>query len=373
MPSRPETPPAPPAGETPAPSRSRRAVRAAVKLAVLAAALALTWRMASGIGWPALGERLGEADPALLVAAAVVLALRFVAWERRWSLGLDALGVAAGAGRRLTVLLASVFANHVTPSLRVVGGILRARYLSSPRGATGPGFARLYGSVVFDQLVHHAASWAVTWATLVVVAFALGRPGLGAGALALALSLALAAAVFGGRLRRSRLLRRAAERVGRRVERLRPLLARGEPIVSTAAELATRPGLVGRAAFWGLAYPILNLAGQWLLFRALGMEVDPVTVGAVVGLGALAGFATGTPGGVGSTEAAMIAAYAALGVDPVEAVAGTLLFRGLHYLVVVALGLPSLAFHELTAGGRGVGAAAPAPVSDPDRSAPEPL
>ncbi len=46
----------------------------------------------------------------------------------------------------------------------------------------------------------------------------------------------------------------------------------------------------------------------------------------------------------------MIAAYAALGVDPVEAVAGTLLFRGLRYLVILALGLPSLAFHELAAG-----------------------
>ncbi len=69
----------------------------------------------------------------------------------------------------------------------------------------------------------------------------------------------------------------------------------------------------------------------------------------------------------------MIAAYAALGVDPVEAVAGTLLFRGLHYLAVLGRGLPSLAFHELAAGPRRPAAAARTPVRDPDRRAPEPL
>ncbi len=365
------------AGETPGPSRRPRALaaaaRAIVKIAILGAALALAWKMASRIGWPALADRVGEADRALLVAALIALALRFVAWERRWSLALDPLGAAGGAGRRLTVLLASVFANHVTPSLRVIGGILRARYMVRPAVLGGPRFARLYGSVVFDQFVHHATSWAVTWMAVVAVAFALGRRGLGAGALALGAALALAAGLSGKRLRQSRLLRRAAERAGRRVERLRPILDRGRPIVSTTAELAARPGLVRNATLYSLAYVLLNLAGQWLLFRAIGVDVDPLTVGAVVGLGALAGFATGTPGGVGSTEAAMIAGFAALGVDQIEAVAGTLLYRGLHYGVVAVLGLPSLVYHELRQGSGKPGAATASPVTDRDPRAPEPL
>jgi hypothetical protein len=42
----------------------------------------------------------------------------------------------------------------------------------------------------------------------------------------------------------------------------------------------------------------------------------------------------------------MVASFAALGVDRVDAAAGTLLFRGLHYATVLGLGLPALVLLE---------------------------
>jgi len=39
-----------------------------------------------------------------------------------------------------------------------------------------------------------------------------------------------------------------------------------------------------------------------------------------------------------------------MGLTPELAMAGTLLFRGLHYLLVLAIGLPALAILELGAG-----------------------
>ncbi len=67
----------------------------------------------------------------------------------------------------------------------------------------------------------------------------------------------------------------------------------------------------------------------------------------MIGLGGFAGIVTGTPGGVATTEAASIAGYVALGLGRAEAVAGVLLFRGLHYALVLGLGSPCLLYWEL--------------------------
>jgi uncharacterized membrane protein YbhN (UPF0104 family) len=72
-----------------------------------------------------------------------------------------------------------------------------------------------------------------------------------------------------------------------------------------------------------------------------------LTVAITVALGAAAGQLTGTPGGAATTEAAMIACFVALGVDRVEAVAATLLYRGLHYGLIMILGVPALLYFEL--------------------------
>lgn len=46
-------------------------------------------------------------------------------------------------------------------------------------------------------------------------------------------------------------------------------------------------------------------------------------------------------------EAALIGGYALMGIGRLEAVAGTLLYRGLHYILVLLFGLPSLITVEL--------------------------
>jgi uncharacterized membrane protein YbhN (UPF0104 family) len=73
----------------------------------------------------------------------------------------------------------------------------------------------------------------------------------------------------------------------------------------------------------------------------------------------------GTPGGLGTTEATMVAAYVALGVDRVSAGAATLLFRGLHYALVIAVGGPALVGFELRSAWR----AAKRPAADAKRRA----
>jgi uncharacterized protein (TIRG00374 family) len=113
-------------------------------------------------------------------------------------------------------------------------------------------------------------------------------------------------------------------------------------VAALIADRSIRPPMVG----WTLVFTALNLAAQWILFRALGVSVDLFVVTGVIGAGTVVGALTGSPGGLATTEATMTAGYVALGVGQVDAAAATLLYRGLHYVVVLVCGVPSLLYFE---------------------------
>jgi uncharacterized protein (TIRG00374 family) len=113
------------------------------------------------------------------------------------------------------------------------------------------------------------------------------------------------------------------------------------------SELVATKGLGLRTSALGGLLFAFNALTQWAVFLALGHRVDPWVVAAAVALGATAGTLTATPGGLGGTEAAMIAFYDALGIDPAVGAAGTLLFRAVHFAAVIGTGLPSFALLEL--------------------------
>jgi uncharacterized protein (TIRG00374 family) len=100
----------------------------------------------------------------------------------------------------------------------------------------------------------------------------------------------------------------------------------------------------------GFGFFVLNILAQWFVFHALGVDVNPLVLLAGVALGNAAGMLTGTPGGLGTTEAAMVGSFVMMGMDRVDATAGTLLYRGLHYASILAIGLPSLLFLEFRPG-----------------------
>jgi uncharacterized membrane protein YbhN (UPF0104 family) len=322
---------------------------AAGKLAVVALAVWLAVRLLRGVRWADLEARLEGADWPPIGLALLLLVARFLVWDVRWYLAMRRV---APGGPRLArgffALLASAAVNLVTPSVRLAGGLVRARYTAQGEA----GFGHAYGVVLFDQLAHNAVMTALSLSALVVTAFALGYRTLGWGALA---ALAVAGAVVavwsrrsggdgaGGGLARA-LARRAEAAGGRRIGRL---LAHSHDAVQVFARLFADRALRWQVAALGGVFFAVNAMAQWLIFRGLGAEVSPAVVVGAVSLGLAAGTLTGAPGGIGATEAAMVATFAALGVGSVDAAAGTLLYRGLHYAVVLALGLPALVGLEL--------------------------
>jgi uncharacterized protein (TIRG00374 family) len=345
---------APAAGEAPAQPRARAPrrllrplLRLLVQLALIAAAGWLAGGVLRAVGWHELLDRLRTADPWLTLVALALLVGRFVIWDVRWRLAFRELGDAPGPLHSFFTLLGAACANTLTPMARLVGGLLRARYVSSEGEHS---FGRVFGVVVFDQLAHQVVLVITGWLAFAGMAWVLGMFRLALFAL---VTLLVASVLFDVALRhwqqgkRDRLvawLTRRADAL--ETGRVQSVYYHGREAVGVVRELLARPRLRRQALLLGVVYVLINAGAQWALFRALGHPIDMLTVLLAVTAGTAAGTFTGTPGGVGTTEAGMVLAYVALGVPQLDAGAGTLLFRGLHYVVVLALGLPALLVFE---------------------------
>jgi uncharacterized protein (TIRG00374 family) len=318
-----------------------------LKLGVIALAIILIARVAANISWTDLRREISEARPGPLATGFLFLLARWWIWQYRWSLALGEIGERTRARRRFAALSASILVNHVTPTARVLGGVVRTRYLS---GRWGGPFSKVYAAVLFDQLVHHAVIGLFTWLAFIGGAWVFGRPRLAVGA---ALTLIVVALIVGRKAGRvepvdpelglgAPLLSGARKRV----ERLAPFLDHGRETLRIVRRLFRTRRLVVRSAAWSAGVFIASAIAQWCLFLALGTDIGPIKVAAIVGLGGFAGALMGTPGGIGSTEAAMITGFVAVGVSRLDAVTAVLLFRGLHYALVFGCGIPSLAALE---------------------------
>ena len=302
----------------------------------------------SDLSWSRLAERVAAARAPFVALGVGLLLARYVLWDWRFRRATRLiLGDASGPFLGFFVLMASAALNLITPTARVIGGLMRARYFA--RGYQRP-FGLLYGVVLYDQVAHHAVMSVCTWIVFSATAFYLGRPWLGWVSLAALLASAVVLGIWGrrrGPFEQNPIVRFLARRAERDEGKLDRLFAHGHEAVGVFVRLLASGPLQVQAAVLGVAYFLVNVAAQWAMFRAIGAPVSPFVVLAVVALGTAVGTLTGTPGGMGTTEVAMMASFKLMGVDAVVAAAGILLYRGLHYASILAVGLPALTVLEL--------------------------
>ncbi|MEA2563001.1 MAG: glycosyltransferase 2 family protein [Acidobacteriota bacterium] len=328
-----------------------------LKTGITVLALWLTWRLVSDIQWSDLEGRLEHASWWFLTPGLLLMVGRYLLWDLRFRLAARAsVNRSPRARLGFMVLMASAALNLITPSARLIGGLMRARYFA--RDLSLP-FGVVYGLVLYDQVAHHAVMSTCTWIAVIVAAPLFGHAWFGVVA---AVVLAVVVAVLLVWTRRSgnftnnplvRFLARGAERTESRMQRL---YAHGHEAVEVFVRLLGDGRLRGQAAALGLCFFVSNLVSQWCVFRALGVEVPVLVIFAGVALGNAAGMLTGTPGGLGTTEAAMVGSFVAMGMNREDALAGTLLYRGLHYVSILGIGLPALLLLELKPGGRKIDA-----------------
>jgi uncharacterized membrane protein YbhN (UPF0104 family) len=302
----------------------------------------------SDLSWSKLAERVAAARPGYVALGVGLLLARYWLWDWRFRLATRrTLGYASGPFLGFFVLMASAALNLITPTARVIGGLMRARYFS--RGYRRP-FGLLYGVVLWDQVAHHTVMSLATWVVFSATAFYLGRVWLGWASVAALAASAAGLWIWGrrrGPFEENPLVRFLARRAERDEGKLDRFFAHGHEAVGVFVRLLSSGTLQAQATVLGTAYFLVNIAAQWAMFRALGAPVSPFVVIAVVALGTAVGTLTGTPGGMGTTEVAMMASFKLMGVDAVAAAAGILLYRGLHYASVLVVGLPALTILEL--------------------------
>ena len=325
-------------GAGPAAPQSRwpRRIRLVLAATVLGFCGFFLWRTLGHEGFRQLPGHLAAADPLLLGLAAAVNLGRYALWATRWR------GILAGVRRArwwasFSALMSSIFLNTVVPGARPLGGIVRARLLSrSTGGPAGP----VYAATLVDQLGYSLVSVALG---LTFLPRALVPAGKGDGrsllqGVAVAVAVVMLAALLQPRVRGW--LRR---RLG---ERLTPAARTVEGAVQAVPRLLSRP------ATWiwtGTCGPVVWLANAltlWLAGRALGAPFGPDEAAAAWALGSLAGAATGTPGGIGATEAFGSTVLVAGGLPAPLALAAMLLGRSLHYISALVIGGPLLFLHR---------------------------
>jgi uncharacterized protein (TIRG00374 family) len=342
-----------PTEETSQESRLRLWSIRLLKAAVIVLAGYFTWRFLThtDFNWSRLAERVAAARAPYVALGTGLLLARYAIWDWRYQLAVHhVIGRRLGPVLGFFVLLASAALNLITPTARVLGGMMRARYFAR---ATRRPFSLLYGVVLYDQVAHHSVMSVCTWIVLIATVFVVGWNGWGFLLLA-SLIVALAALIWWSRQARTfeenpivRFLARRAEAEGR----LQKLFAHGHEAVGVFVRLLGVNKLRFQAVSIGVLYFLVNAAGLWAMFLAIGAPVGPFAALAAVTTGTAVGTLSGSPGGVGTTELAMMASFKLLGVDEVSAAAGTLLYRGLHYAGVLVVGLPALALLEWRAGG----------------------
>lgn len=334
---------APSSADRDSPARVRRRwLRRTLELLLLAAALYLATDLLADVGWRELESELRSAAPPLVALIYGLLVLRYLAWNARWQGALHRVGIHRCFWRGAFAILAAAAVNHLTPSFRVFGGLLRARYVSRARSRP---FPETYGTVLFDQIANQTVTGVMSVIAFVTMALRLERAGQAIAAGLLALSLVLLIPLLLRKLRRRQPPAEGADQgdsVAGFARRLRPLLERGKDALRKVEDLIHDPSLVARAVLLSLLYVALNLAAAWTAFLALGHQMPIGPVFLATSLGVTIGAISGTPGGSLTTEAAMVTCYGLLGIDRQTALAATLLYRGLHYLVVLTLGVPSL-------------------------------
>ena len=324
------------------------------KFLLLSVTLYFTIRFAQNLQWRELQIRLAAARPSLVLLAIGCLVFRFASVAIRWSLALSEFGGSKAGGsigpfrRRFFILLASVFLNHVTPSARILGGMLRARYQARFQQKE---FSTIYGTVLFDQVVQQGLTTLMTilsglaffWATGEIRWFYLG--------IAILVLLAAGTTVWirlrGNRSSHPSLARIIQQKAQSQSRRLKGLVLGTSGAVRTFTYLLAQRPLRIKMPLMALAYVALTFAAQLLVFVALDHDVSALIVFVALSLGTALGALSGSPGGIATTEAAMVGTYVLLGVNQIDAAAATFLFRGLHYALVLIMGLPSLIYFEL--------------------------
>jgi uncharacterized protein (TIRG00374 family) len=274
---------------------------------------------------------LKNADPATLLAAALVIELVYVAQALRWRV----IAATPSVPRRhfLALVLAGIASNNVLP-LRI-GDLLRGRWLANAaRFPTGRGLGTVFRDRLSDVVV-------LVLSLLVTIPLVGSTPWERRIAIGGAALLVVCALIVGGALLHEA---RRSHGEGRRRSRLWRLV---DDWLREIASPMGRRRLAAALALSVLAWSIWAVAAG-LVCRSLGIHLSAVDLVFVTGVINMGVAIPSSPGFVGTYQWLSVAALGAVGVEASLALAFALLMQATWFVPTTVIGGP-IALHE---GGR---------------------
>ena len=301
-------------------SPSRR--RGAALLALgIASSVFFLWLVFRDADLDRVWDALRGARIALVVLAAVVIQIVYVAQGARWRVIADTLELTVR--RFYTLVLGGIGANNILP-LRI-GDLLRARWLAKSAGIPS---GRAFGSVFRDRACDVITLVVALAVSLPVVGDAawVKRIALGGLVLVAVLALTIVAAVVYTRTRP-----RARRETRSRARRL--LRDTMDEVASPIGRRRLVVALLLSAVAWG-AWAVA--AG--LICRSLGFSLSPIElvfVTAVINLGVVI---PSSPGFIGTYQWLAVSALGVVGVDGEVAIAFSLLMQAIWFIPTTIVG-----------------------------------
>ncbi len=321
--------------QEPKPRRGGRRRRVLAVVVMAAALLVLAWQVRRA--GPA--ELLAQLASVTLSWLGILFALTFVRYLVA-SLRLASITRCLLPVRR-TPFVAIVFVSQMLgiaiPGLRVGATVLRA-HLAARR--FGGGIALHLGPNLLDQLAL-AVSWLLVALGLAPLLVTDARSDVGPSAilslLGAVILIALVVLVF--KHQRHRLIAWLARPRGGRREAIAEACRR---TLESMGTLIDNPRALAVGIGGGVAFVLLTGLTQHLALLAIGADSTWWVAVLAVVVGTSIGTASGSPGGLGVTEAAQVAFLQAHGTPLGAATAAVLLARGSYYLLIIVGGLIGL-------------------------------
>ena len=321
-----------------------------VTLLLVGAAGKISWREALALASGARYE--------FIVLAIGITIARFLLWSLKWLLLIKSIAGDVRFSRIFVILLAGLFVSTSTPGANVGGEPLRAYYLAREAGIKK---SAAMATVMMDKAGNYTAFFTFSLASISMLWLFLEIPPVLKFLGEVLLLVLVLAAISSTYLRRSDT---AQARVLRFVYHLPPLemlrrrfssyaafesfvSARFELFLRTLRELTAQRRTLMANLLLSFVIWLTSYLKTYLVFLALGVDVSLLLVTAVKTVAILVGMASLLPGGVGATEATMVALFAGAGVSGSAALAGILLSRAIYYSFALGLGYASLLWLRL--------------------------
>jgi uncharacterized membrane protein YbhN (UPF0104 family) len=280
--------------------------------------------MANLADWEAFGSAVSAFPWALWVQVVALSLLSYLLRFARWHHFIGAMGHRVPVVRNLEIYLAA-FALTLTPGK--AGETIRSVYLH-PYGVSYP---NSIGAFISERLLDLFAVGAL--ASLAMSMFPEQRPWMLA---------AIASIVIVILLLRSQLITLIVRRGARS-----SVVGHAKTLIATVRFL-----LYGRRLAVVAPLSLAAWAAQgvslYLIVHALGYEFAAGTVIAIYCLSIMAGAASFIPGGLGATEASIVLLLSVVGLSNTDAIAASLLSRGLTLWLAICIGIGAMSKIALT-------------------------